>query len=317
MDAFAATLAAFRPEVKKKLAQSGLLVPTMQMIFRRSNSNLEKAQEYFTGKAHPVVFDGKNLDVVRMIRRAHALKEDALPPFAQFKVVREDMPVPGRDYFDFRPHQRLFDTPCAVARVYKTTAGTYSLTLDAQGSRDLGGKPLVYRWSILRGDASRIKIEKLDGEGSVVDITVPWHHRRPVLPGSTLESNRVDVALFVGNGEHWSAPAILSVYCPDNQKRAYDEQGRVRSIDYNLDNYVDPFLENPRNWRDDYRYDKEGKLLGWTRSREDEEKQLFSPEGQLVLESAADGTPVRTVPVRYVPRKINENKVVVEQSPPR
>jgi len=317
MDAFAATLAAFRPEVKKKLAQSGLLVPTLQMIFRRSNSNLEKAQEYFTGKAHPTVFDGKNLDVVRMIRRAHALKEDSLPPFAQFKVAQEDIPVPGRDYFDFRPHQRLFDTPCAVARVHKTTAATYSVTLDAQGSRDLDGKPIVYRWVVLRGDDSRIEIDKLDGEGSVVEITVPWHERRPVSPGSSLESNRVDVGLFVGNGEHWSPPAILSVYFPDNQKRVYDEKGRVLSIDYTLDNYVDPFLESPRNWRDDYRYDKKGKLLGWTRSREDEEKQQFSPEGHLVLESAEDGTPVRTIPVRYVPKKMEGNKTFVEQSPPR
>ncbi len=318
MDAFASALAAFRPEVKKKLAQSGLLIPTLQMIFRRSNSNLEAPVDYFKGKAHPTVFDGKNLDVVRMIRRAHALKEESLPPFAQFKVEQEDIPVPGRDYFDFRPHQRLFDTPCAVARVYKTTAPTYSLTLDAQGSRDLGGKPLVYRWVVLRGDEARIEIEKLDREeGSVVEITVPWHDRRPISPGSAMESNRVDVGLFVGNGEHWSAPSILSIYFPDNQKRVYAEDGRVLSVDYTLGNYVDPFLDSPRNWRDDYRYDKKGKLLGWTRSREDEEKQDFSPEGHLVLEKTESGTPIRTVPVRYVPKKVGEDKVYVEQSPPR
>jgi hypothetical protein len=317
MDAFAATSAAFRPEVKQKLFRSGLLGPTLQMIFRRSNSHLEKAQEYFTGKAHPTVFDANNLDVVRMARRAHALKEDELPPLAQFKVVREDTPVPGRDYFDFRPHQRLFDTPCAVARVYKTSAATFQLTLDAQASRDLAGKPLTYRWSVLRGDESRIEIEKLDGEGSAVEITIPWHHRRSVAPGSVLESNRVDLGLFVGNGSHWSAPAILSIYFPDNQKRVYDKQGRVLSIDYSLDNYVDPFLENSRNWRDDYRYDDEGKLLGWTRSRKAEEKQQFSADGHLVLESAADGTPIRMIPVRYLPKKIEGNEVVVEQSPPR
>jgi hypothetical protein len=211
MNAFAATLAAFRPEVKKKLALNGLLVSTLQMIFRRSNSHLEKAQEYFSGKAHPTVFDAKHLNPLRMIRRAHALEIDSLPPFAQFKVAKEDIPVSGRDYFDFRPHQRLFDTPCAVARVYKTTAATYSLTLDAQGSRDLAGKPLVYRWVVLRGDDSRIEIEKLEAKGSVVEIKVPWHERRPVLPGSALESNRVDVGLFVGTGDHWSAPAILSI----------------------------------------------------------------------------------------------------------
>ena len=245
------------------------------------------------------------------------MEEDVLPPFAQFKVVQEDLPVQGRDYFDFRPHQRLFDTPCAVARVYKTTAPTYSLTLDAQASRDSADKPLIYRWVILRGDESRIKIEKLEEKGSVVEITVPWHHRRPVHPGSPLESNRVDVGLFVGNGEHWSAPAIFSVYFPDNQKRVFDENGRLLSIDYNIDNYVDPFLDNARNWSDQYRYDEKGKLLGWTRLRADEEDQQFSVDGELVLESAKDGTPVRSVPVRYVPKKLAGDKVIIEQSPPR
>ena len=317
MNAFAATLAAFRPEVKKKLAVNGFLGPSMQMIFRRSNSHLETAQDYFTGKAHPTVFDSKNLDVVRMIRRAHAIKEQSLPPFAQFKAMHEDQPVPARDFFDFRPHQKLFDTPCAVARVYKTTAPTHSITLDAQGSRDLAGKELTYRWVVLRGKEDEIKIDKLDEDGSVVEITVPWHHRRPVLPGSALESNRVDVGLFVGNGEHWSAPAIYSVYFPANQKRVFDENGRLSSIDYGQDHYVDPFIDNVRNWRDEYRYDDKGKLLGWTRFHKEEEPQLFTPEGLLVLESAQDGTPIRTVPVRYLPKKLPDERVSVVQSPPR
>tara|TARA_Y100001934_G_scaffold282554_1_gene396848 strand:- start:1398 stop:3410 length:2013 start_codon:yes stop_codon:yes gene_type:complete len=317
MDAFAATLAAFRPEVKKKLALNGMLISTMQMIFRRSNSHLQNAKEYFNGKAHPTVFDSKHLDVVRMIRRAHSIEIDSLPPFAQFKVAKEDLPVPNRDYFDFRPHQRLFDTPCAVARVYKTTAPIYSLTLDAQSSRDINGKPLIFRWVVLRGDGSRIEIEKLEDKGSVVEVRVPWHDRRPVLPGSALESNRVDVGLFVGNGDHWSAPAILSVYFPDNQKRTFAEDGRIESIDYSIDNYVDPFLENSRNWRDDYRYDDKGNLLGWTRFRKDEADQQFSVDGHLVLEATKDGTPIRTVPVRYIPKKIEGDQVIIEQSPPR
>jgi hypothetical protein len=191
------------------------------------------------------------------------------------------------------------------------------LTLDAQSSRDINGKPLIFRWVVLRGDGSRIEIEKLEDKGSVVEVRVPWHDRRPVLPGSALESNRVDVGLFVGNGDHWSAPAILSVYFPDNQKRTFAEDGRIESIDYSIDNYVDPFLENSRNWRDDYRYDDKGNLLGWTRFRKDEAEQQFSVDGYLVLEATKDGTPIRTVPVRYIPKKIEGDQVIIEQSPPR
>ncbi len=76
MNAFASMLTALRPESKKALARSTLLMPTLQQVFRRSNRNLGTEEEYFTGKAHPTVFDSSHLDVEKMIRRAHALRPD-------------------------------------------------------------------------------------------------------------------------------------------------------------------------------------------------------------------------------------------------
>ena len=314
MNAFVAMLAALRPETKQVLARSPLLMPTLQQIFRRSNRNVKNEEEYFSGKAHPTVFDSAQLDPEAMIRRAHELKPDSLPPLAQFKVIEEDTPVRGRDFFDFRPHQRLFDTPCASARVYKSTASSLRFTLDAGASRDLSGKPLSYRWEVLRGDTERIIIKEKDATGGLVEVTVPWHERRPVLPGSAMESNRVDIGLFAGNGEHWSAPAFFSVYFPDNQKRIYDTEGRILSIDYSLNNYVDPFLDTPRKWRDKYKYDDNGSCAGWTRFHKGEKQsQEFTADGLLIVDKGDGGSKRKTKPVRYVGRKVKGDQVVLVQ----
>ena len=316
MNAFAAMLAALRPETKKTLVRSSLLAPTLQQVFRRSNRMLAREEDYFEGKAHPTVFDASQLDSEKMVRLAHELRPDALPPLARFKVVQEDVPVPGLDFFDFRPHQRLFDTPCASARVFKSTSRVLHFTLDAGSSIDLSGKPLTFRWVVLRGDQERILVEKQDENGTIVRLSIPWHERFPVETGSQLESNRVDVGLFVGNGDHWSAPAFFSVYFPDNQKRVYDEHDRVLSVDYTLDNYVDPLIETPRDWIDKYRYDANGSLLGWDRTiRSDKgsESHKFDSSGRLLVKTDENSSTVGRVSVRYMPARDSRNKVILKQ----
>ena len=316
MNAFAAMLAALRPETKQVLVRSPLLMPTLQQVFRRSNRNVESDEDYFTGKAHPTVFKAEHLDPETMVRRVHELRPDSLPPLAQFKVTKEDAPVLGQDFFDFRPHQRLFDTPCAAARVYKSSASSLRFTLDARSSRDFAGRPLSYRWKVLRGDDERITIEKQDANGSLVEITIPWHERRPVLPGSAMESNRVDIGLFAGNADHWSAPAFFSVYFPDNQKRVYDDRDRILSIDYSLGNYVDPLIDTPREWQDKYRYEDNGSLLGWTRYRKGKvDEQEFTAGGLLVVAKNNDGSPAETTSVRYLVQKSKGDRVVLTQEP--
>src|SRR5207249_2111857 len=47
LDAVACTLAAFRPETKKQLMRHGTLMPTVQMIFRTSNKNVARPEDYF------------------------------------------------------------------------------------------------------------------------------------------------------------------------------------------------------------------------------------------------------------------------------
>src|SRR5437016_1963008 len=61
MDAAALTLAAFHPDVKSKLIKKGLLLPTLQTILRHSYKPAPEPSDYFTGKAHPTVFESAKI----------------------------------------------------------------------------------------------------------------------------------------------------------------------------------------------------------------------------------------------------------------
>lgn len=303
MNAVAATLAAFRPEVKDELTKSGLLMPTVQMIFRSSNKLVEKPADYLTGKAHPTVFDSQHLDVEKMVTLAHSLRPESLPPLVQLKVIEEDQPVVGRDYFDVAPREHVLNTPCAIARVIKSSKYERKMVVSALESRDLRKKELKFHWVVLRGDPKRIEIRPQGERGTSAELKVAYHERRPVLPGDKLESNRVDIGVFAHNGEHYSAPAFLSFLYLDNEKRVYDDQQRIVSIDYTdpemKDNYVDPLLDFTKDWRDEYHYAKDGSPAGWTRHR-GKEREEFTAEGRLILAKNDQGEPTKTSEVRYV-----------------
>lgn len=314
MNAVAATLAAFRPDVKKKLTESRTLMAAVQMIFRGSNKMLDNPEDYLTGKAHPTVFKGKQINEEKMVRMAHDMTVDSLPPMVQLEVVEEDQPVVGRGYFDVSPREKLFDTPCAIARVVKSTSYTRRMVVSASNSKDLDGKPLTYHWVLLRGDPDRVKITRLDKTGSKAELLVSYHQRRPIAPGSKIESNRVDIGVFVHNGQYYSAPGFVCFCYLDNEKRIYDDEQRIQVVDYTdpavKDNYVDPLIDFRKDWRDEYHYDEQGELLGWTRIRDDQ-RQEFTAQGELILEEDANGEPAQTAPVRYAASQPGEAKAPV------
>jgi len=310
MNATAATLAAFRPEVKQKLAQKGMLMPTVQMLLRRTNKQVTSNQDYLTGKAHPTVFDGKQLNPPAMARTAQAMQADSLPPLVTLNVVKENEGKLGVDYFDAQPREKLFDTPCAIARVVKSSEYERRMIVSADGI-DLNNKPLEFHWVVLRGDGERIDIRRLDNSGSIAEIVVPYHRRRPVSPGSNLESNRVDIGVFVSNGDYYSPPSFISFYYLDNEFREYDEQQRIKSIDYTdpavRGNYVDPLLDSQKDWRDEYRYGADGELQGWTRIRETE-RTRYTADGKRIIATDAAGNATETVTPTYKLEPLGKGK---------
>jgi hypothetical protein len=227
-------LASFRPEVKKKLTEAGLLMPTIQMIWRSTNKHLKDPKEYLTGKAHPAVFEGSWVDELAMVQKAHALELKALPPMVLLRVVEEDTAVNGIDYFDRLSSEVLADTPSCIARIHRGKAYKQRVVVNADASYDLNKNKLTYTWVILRGDPDKINIVPKKDDQSVVEITVAYHDRRPVLPGSPLESNRVDIGVFVHNGAYYSAPAFVTFCTLDREARTYNKDGKLLDIAHGM-----------------------------------------------------------------------------------
>ena len=230
MRAMPFVLAAFRPEVKKKLVETGLLMPTVQMIFRKTNNHLKKPDEYFTGKAHPTVFEGSWVDPLAMVQKAHAIRADSIPPVVRLAVVEEDSARNGKDYFEpAYLTEKLADTPTVIARIYRSRAGKRRIVVKATDSFDVNKRPLTFRWVVLRGDPKHVAI-KPRMAGTEAEVVIDYHARAPIAAGSAMESNRVDVGVFANNGVHDSAPAFITSFSLDTEARTYDAKGRVSEI---------------------------------------------------------------------------------------
>lgn len=226
------TLAAFRPEVKKRLVENGMLMPAVQMILRRSLKNASGPADYLTGRAHPTVFEEANIDDEAMVTAAQAITLQTLPPLAQLQIVEEDSARMGIDFFDFQPTEKYADTPCAIGRIGRNVRFWRRMVVSADSSFDLNARPLAWHWAVLRGDTNRVRIKPLNARGSIVEIQIGHHERRPLAPGSGIESSRVDIGCFAHNGAFFSPPAFLCVYFLASEERGYDADGRLIDVGY-------------------------------------------------------------------------------------
>ncbi len=231
LNAFIHTTAAFQPKTKEALLKKGLLIPTLQAILRASNNQVVKPEDYFTGKANPTVFRGDQINELKMVKAAHAMTPKDILPLPIIKVIKEDRIRPGINAPENTPSEKLCDTPCVIGRVFRRWDRTMRMTVSASGSYDWMHRPLKYRWTLLQGAPNLVTIEP-SKDGRTAKLAINWHDRFPVEYGNTIETNRVDIGVFASTGEGWSAPAMISVYCPDNELRTYDQQNRLVDIHY-------------------------------------------------------------------------------------
>jgi len=319
MEAVAMIFAAFRPDTKARLAAEHMLVPTVQMVFRRSLHNVTSREAYFSGDAHPAAFEGYQINLARMVSLANSIVPDAIPAEARIAVLEEELGTEGLDYFGQGLSEQLFDTPQAVARVWRSKAWQRSMLVSAEASRDANGRPLEFHWRLLQGDPERVTIEPLEG-GARARITLDWHDPFEISEQVPLTSSRVDIGVFAGNGVHDSAPAILSWYFPPEETRTYepgpDGAMRITAIDHidpeKAKTYADPMLIARADWRDEYHYAPDGAPAGWTRIREGREDS-FTPEGLRILTRDAAGNPATIEEVAYPLRRAPEGGLAVEE----
>ena len=231
IQAFLSAAAALPQDTQDGLVRNKLLAPILQSIFRRSNRMVQTDEDYFTGKAHPPVFDGSQIDEEKMVNIAHMMTASRVPPLTFIKVEKETSVTAGKDFFERAEvkSEVLGNSPSSVSRIFRGSAFTREMTVSAAQSLDVMRRPLTFKWVLLQGDPKRVKIEP-SSDGSKANISVSWH---PELRTSTgIPSHRVDIGVFTSNGFAWSAPAFITFYMLPNEVRYYDANGKLAEICY-------------------------------------------------------------------------------------
>ena len=229
LNALAMILAAFRPDTKVLLRERGLIAPTVQMVYRRARDGVLSREAYLSGAAHPPVFAADGINLARMVGLANAITPDAVPPMVRLQMIEESW---GAD-------ERLFDTPSAIARVWRSDAFAREMVVSAEATRDPNGRALTFDWVLLQGDPAGVVIEPLDPDGQRARITVDW--QEPRVAASGLMSSRIDIGIFAHNGAFDSAPGFVSILLPGHERRIYD--GPVLKVQERREGaYADPLI---------------------------------------------------------------------------
>jgi hypothetical protein len=305
LEAVAMIFAAFRPDTKARLVEEGLVTPTVQMVFRRSLQNVRSRENYFSSDAQRAAFDAYEINLARMVSLANSIRAEDIPAEMRIRMEEEELGVEGVDYFGQGLSEQLFDTPQAIARIWRAKTGRREMIVSAEDSRDPNGRPLSFEWRLLQGDPEKIRIEPLE-RGRRARITLDWHEPFEISEDLSIRSSRVDIGIFANNGVHDSAPAILSWYFPPREARHYetgpDGAPRIVEIDYSdpkrEGNYADPMLSPAADWRDSYHYDSVGTLREWVRESP-RGKERFTAAGERILTFDIEGRARRAVSVTY------------------
>lgn len=235
LQAMLSTTAAFPPETQKLLIEKRMLMPTLQSIFRRSNKMVQTPEDYFTGKAHPPVFDGTQIDEEKMVRTAHDMTPAKIPPLVLLRVIEETKIEAGKNFFELPgPYPwQLSDTPVSIARILRGNEAEHGMLIGFDKTLNLVKAPLQMRAAVLQGDARFVRIESQPG-GDVMRLRIRWEP--PGVTSTGIRSHRIDVGIFADNGSSISAPAIISFYMLPNEMHFYDDQGRISEIHYQTHN---------------------------------------------------------------------------------
>ncbi len=317
LEAVAMIFAAYRPDTKARLAAEGLIVPMTQMVFRRSLQTVRSREDYFSAAGQAAAFEGYDINLARMVSLANSIKPGDIPPQVRIRVTAEDPATEGVDYFGQGLSEQLFDTPAAIARVWRSKAWRREIALTAEETRDPNGRPLSFAWRLLQGDPAHVRLTPA-ADGRSATVSLDWQEPFPISKDNPVKSARVDIGVFANNGVHDSAPAILSVYFPPEEARRYepgpDGAPRIASIDYAArpDVYADPMLIPRADWRDEYHYDAAGALIGWTRVR-GARRDDYTADGARILAPAAGGLPARAEPVAYPLARRPDGALAIEE----
>lgn len=305
LQAIAATLPAFPADTFAAMRSARLVAPTLQMLLRRNLAPVRSPELYLSGIAHPVAFDGRDVRAGRMIGQAVAMRPEDIPPLVRLTVeeetFRSSAGLAGAE-------ERVFDTPAAIARIWRGFDGEKEMVLSTAATADPFGRPLTFRWVLLRGDPEKVSIVPLDDAGTRARLRFLWHDAfgEPAeidgAPAARTRS-RVDIAVFAETmgsaGPIVSAPSFVTVSFPTHQIRTYEEGAdgpRLTEIDYDAlarDAPYDPALHWSAPWTDKALYDGDGTLRAWRRTYRDGRQEEIPITGQTYrIDRSTEARPV-------------------------
>lgn len=300
-----AASASFLQDTKAAILKRHLMGPTLQWLLRSTQKDVTSEADYLSAKAHPTAFASKRLDVVRLVKKAHALRPEQIPPTVSLDFINSRMfpvkyPQPLRDYPDLLS-ELVFASPSAIAFMLRAPAGERTFLFRARPF-PTGTNDVTYTWCVVNGDPKRVKITAPLGES----LNTPDRGFAQIVLDRRGLTNRLDVACFAKTKDsEWGAPAIISFSPVSLETRVYRPDGKIESIDYTNPSmtYCDPNLALPRNWKDVFTYKDDGTCRGYTRFVNGKAVSDFLPTGPRIAERAANGEPKKLVRVRYLPRR--------------
>ncbi|WP_169566137.1 tetratricopeptide repeat protein [Sneathiella limimaris] len=298
--AVATILAAFKPDDKDELIKTNRLASAVQTVFRKGLKSVQSDADYFTSKAHKVVYEKSDIDLLKMIKIANDFDASTFPAPVQMRVIEESKLKPGIDDFTRALPEQLFNSPSTIARIVRGTAYEKTMSLEVRSVTPGIAEDITYKWVLLQGDPKKVSIKPLTASGNKVEIRSKWQKPFKLSHDPEVTSSRVEIAVFATTKNNVSAPSFLTLLYPRNENREYNAQGRLLSLDHRPTGktYVDPQIFSKRNWKDEYRYDAKGRLIGWTRTKGTKVSE-FTYHGALVLEKDSQGRATRAQRVAY------------------
>ena len=236
------------------------------MIFRRSLQHVTSRESYFSGDAHPAAFEGYTINPARMVSLAQSIEADAIPPEVRIAVTAEELGHEGVDYFGAGLSEQLFDTPGAIARIWRSKAATRTMTVSAAETRDPNGRPLEFHWRLLQGDPEKVTIEPSGGRHQRDDhprLARPLRHLRGQSRDHVPRRHRrLRLERRPRLAPRRSSPGTSPRPRSAAPRRAPTApRAPPRSTTRTPTRaYADPILVPRADWRDDFAYDAGGAL---------------------------------------------------------
>lgn len=255
VQAFLYTLASFRPEVKARLVEEGMVVPALHWCLRQAFKGVDTPADYMSWRAHLPVMVGRrdpgaaydmgyrgayprgewHIDIPKMMTLAHDMTIRGIPPLVQMEVEEDDFSAArGDGHHDVLHGERLHTTPHAIARIFRGRQFRHRMVISVAGTVSPARAPLRFHWKLLQGPAAAVKIRPLDDTGSRAEIQVEHFEPFAIHEGSAIVSSRIDVGVFAEDGEVLSVPGLVSFYAIPFESRTWDQQGRLLEIGWGV-----------------------------------------------------------------------------------